>query len=672
MMTAKDYAQLFRVWPMRADKTPLAPGFGADKPQATWDPNRFKPDLPVGILCGPLNPALGDTGFHILGLDLDKAMTREKLEDALGCKLPETLTSKGWRHAYYFIPSDHPLHQRNGAITCEGGALDIRPCAGGYLIEKGDWDRGFDPQLIAEFPAEALAKLHQFVGEKRARDGAPAVVGPVQISDRDRELARDLAELWAHNTTGDRAFGGLGGWLARRGVSRDRAEAIAGLIAELTHSTHPDPLERVAQAYDGDCPLGRPALQSALAQGADECAVLLALDEIEDVLKESVPGFSPPSDISEPEAVTKSQPGVQMIHGLRVLSGDALRVELPPTRWLCRDLQLCPGRPPVLAATANAGKSWSLQCMAMSIAMGTPIFGRFTVQTPGPVLHVCTDAGERATIRKYQQIARAMGVDIPDNLSVIPDRIAGCVDKFGAFVPKGFEGLARLAEQGDYRVVILDSMFAICAGIDMMAPEAGNPLYRTKDDDRVWLWTMHIPKAGGDYFGSAAIGAAAGTMWGISKTDREDEARLWENRKRSEDYDGDGLSEFLTTWDQVRDPDGTLIAGQILYTEPDGNVSKPKVSNLRIAVEQALKTGMVQNAALGLSQGQLMQLVEAQPLRRVEKLSILQSLIDSGWAVRARAGKSWMYHPGSRAPEQMSGTRSQAPEHESPEHEKPE
>jgi hypothetical protein len=490
---------------MRADKTPLAPGFGASHPNATWDPQRIKPELPVGILCGPLHPALGESGWHVLGLDLDKAMTREKLEDALGCKLPETLTSKGWRHAYYLIPSDHPLHQRNGAITCEGGALDIRPCAGGYLIEKGDWDRGFDPELIAEFPAEALAKLAQFVGEKRARDGAAPPIAPVQISDRDREIARELAQLWVHSTTGDRAFGALGGWLARRGVSRDRAEAIAGLIAELTQSTHPDPLERVAQAYDGDCPLGRPALQSALDQSADAGAVLLTLDELEDRIQESVGGFQPP----EPES-SEAPTGIVKRFGLRVLSGAALRADIPPTRWLCRDLQLAPGRPPVVAATANAGKSWSLQCIAMSTALGLPIFGRFNVQTPGPVIHVCTDAGERATLRKYQQIARAMNVDIPENLHVIPDRVAGTVDKFGTFVPKSFEGLDKLATELDARLVILDSMFAICAGVDMNSPEAGNALYFTKDDSRVWLWAMHVPKTGGDYFGSAAIGAAAG------------------------------------------------------------------------------------------------------------------------------------------------------------------
>lgn len=570
-MKAEDYAQLFRVWPMRADKTPLASGFGAENPRATWPVDRFKAELPVGILCGPLAAGFEDMDRHILGLDLDRAMTREKLEDALGCKLPETLTSKGWRHAYYFIPSNHPLHQRNKAIVCEGGALDIRPCAGGYLIEKGEWDRGFDVGLIEDFPSDALAKLAAFIGEKAARDGAPPEIGKVQLSDRDRDIARELSAIWQHHKTGDRALGALGGWLARRGVSRDRALTIAGYIAEHTDSQHPDAIARVEQAYDGSCPLGRPALQQALSEGANEGAVLLVLDDVEELLKDSVPGFVPVAEVAEP---TKR-------FGLRVLSGAALAAEIPPTSWLCRDLQLAPGRPPVIAATANAGKSWSLQCMAMSVALGLPIFGRFDVQTPGAVIHVCTDAGERATIRKYQQIARAFGKDIPGNLYVVPDRIAGTVDKYGAFQPKSFENLDKLATELGAKLVILDSMFAICAGIDMNNPDAGNALYFTKDEARVWLWAMHIPKGGGDYFGSAAIGAASGCMWGITKTDRDDDARLWEIKKRSEDFDGEGLMSFHTTWERQINADGSLLSGQIIWL-PDENtpkVEKPKAES---------------------------------------------------------------------------------------------
>lgn len=579
---AEQYARIFRVWPMRADKTPLAAGFGADKPNATWDPKRIKEDAPVGILCGPLAGEHADSGFHILGLDLDKAMTLEKLEDALGCKLPETLSSKGQRHLYYLVPADHPLHQRNGAITCEGGALDIRPCAGGYLIEKGDWDRGFDPNLIVEFPAEALTKLHGFIGAKRARDGAAPEVGKVQIADRDRELARDLADLWGRETTGDRAFGGLGGWLARRGVSRDRAEAIAGRISELTNSTHPDPLERVAQAYDGGCPLGRPALQQALAQGADEGAVLLALDEIEDRLLESVQGFSPSAAISGGESVTKGQPAGPA----RFLNWDAISAPLGEVPWLIESLEICPGRPPMFISDSGVGKTLTLQSLALSIATGRDVFDRFPCRQ-GPVLHLSRDSGLRAVKSRYQALARGMGVDRAD-IVVFPHNLP-LTDKMGQFQRKGFEEIAKEAERGKYALVILDSLAALCPGIDENSTDIGDPLRCTADEETVWLWTHHTTKNGDNYRGSGAIKAAAGAVWVGA---REGDNVTWTPMKFSEEHLFNRLDPFQTEWQRDADGGMRIVAVDAAPKPQKEKPESPEATRARIrrAVIDYIKT----------------------------------------------------------------------------------
>lgn len=569
---AEEYAQLFRVWPVRANKTPLASGFGADKPAATWDPKRFKEDLPVGILCGPLHPSLGETGFHILGLDLDKEMSRAKLEDVLG-PLPETLTSKGWRHAYYFIPSDHPLSQRNAAITCDGGQLDIRPTAGGFMAEKGDWDRGFDPALIAEFPAEAMAKLSQFVGEKRAAKPVDVEIAPVQLSDRDREIARDLAALWQHNTTGDRAFGGLGGWLARRGVSRERAEAMAGLISELTHSTHPDPLERVAQAYDGDCPLGRTSLQSALEQACDEGAVQLTLDEIEDKIQESVQGFVPAAVISEAASLTKSQ-----VSG-RFLDWDAISQPIGEVPWLIEGLEICPGRPPMFISDSGVGKTLTLQSLALSVATGQPVFGRFPCRK-GPVLHLSRDSGLRAVKSRYQALARGMGIDRAD-IVVFPHNLP-LTDKMGQFQRKGFEEIAKEAERGKYSLVILDSLAALCPGIDENSTDIGDPLRCTTDEETVWLWTHHTTKNGDNYRGSGAIKAAAGAVWVGA---REGENVIWTPMKYSEEHLFNGLKPFETAWEVDNDGGMRIVA---VDAAPKQKIEKISPEETRMRIRQSV------------------------------------------------------------------------------------
>lgn len=539
MSNVYEYAKLFRVWPMREDKTPLAAGFGADKPHATWDPARFKPELPVGILCGPLQPGLAD-GFHILGLDLDKAMTRERLEDALGVKLPETLTSKGWRHAYYLIPSEHSLHQKNGAITCDGGALDVRPCAGGYLIEKGEWDRGFDPGLIAEFPPEALIKLCQFVGEKRSRDGVPRPACVVQISDRDREIARELASVWKHQEVGDRAFGGLGGWFYRLGISRDRTAAIAGLIAELTHSRHAAPLARVDQAYEGVHTLGRTTLENALAQSADECVVSLTLDDAEQMLRDSVPGFVP-----EPEVNAASG---------RFLTWSTISEPIGEVPWLIEGLEICPGRPPMFISDSGVGKTLTLQALALSVASGQDVFGRFPCRQ-GPVLHISRDSGLRAVKSRYQSLARGMGIDSAD-IVVFPHNLP-LTDARGKFKSEGFREINNEVKRGGYALVILDSLAALCPGIDENSTDIGDPLRCTMEEGTVWLWTHHTTKNGGAYRGSGAIKAAAGVVWAGSRCEQK---VIWTPTKFSEEHLFDKLNPFETEWQVDNDGGMRIVA----------------------------------------------------------------------------------------------------------------
>lgn len=491
--------------------------------------------------------ATGPAGFALVDLD-DAPPDWAELDQYRGFAWTTASHQPDAPHWRVVIPFTEPV--MHGALVCPFVGGHIRNRSQPAFLPTGapEWRILEGTRLL---DARALAKP-KVEPKKRS-------VAATQLLANDEAIIQQLASVWKKGCSGDKAFGALGGWLRARGVSDARISSMALRLADVVESTHPDPMGR---ALDDSCPLGRPALCERLSIDADESQVVLLIDDVEALIGASTPGFV--------AAGTDQGPGDDKRCGLRVLTGNALWKKLPPPQWLCRELQLAPGRPPVIAAAQSAGKSWSLQCLAMAVALGRPVFGRFTVQTPGPVIHVCSDAGENATLRKYQWISAAMNGAQPTNLHVIPDRIAGTVDKFGVFRPESFRGLDALARELDARLVILDSMFAICAGIDMMAPEAGNALYRTKDDARVWLWTMHIPKAGGDYFGSAAIGAAAGVMWGITKDGEEDDApRLWEVKKPSEDADGAGLRRFHTTWETAVDPDGARLSGQILFTEID-------------------------------------------------------------------------------------------------------
>jgi hypothetical protein len=533
-------APMFRIQPCGPDKQPLVAGNRKDAPGFNVPPERFADDDLVGIIGGPLVPGFADQ-WHVIGIDLDKGFTRVELEDALG-PLPETLTSKGWRHAYYLIPADHGLWQRNHALSCEGGHADIRPCPGGFLVEKGEWDAPLDLARIAVLPERALQRLRDALGEKPEHGAAPPPIAPAQLDDNDAQVAGELAQLWAPGTTGDQAFGALGGWLSRRGVSAERTTAIASEIAVQARSTHPDPVGRALQAYDGSCPLGRPALQAALARDADPGLVVETLDALEPLLAESVDGWLPPEAPPGPDP-PPALPDLDVAW----LSSESLAAPVPPVNWLVRELELAPGRCPVLAADSGAGKSWAVQSLALSVAAGRPVFGRFACRQ-GPVLHIAEDSDLEAVRDRYQRLARGMGVA----LAGLPLRVYGkswrVTTAQGRYNPRAAQQLRETARHFGAALVIIDSLATVCVGLEENSPEIALPLYDTRDASTVFLWTHHTNKSGESYRGSTALRAAAGAMWSVSVG--ADGARTWKNEKHAERTDRkQALEGFATDWD---------------------------------------------------------------------------------------------------------------------------
>lgn len=141
-------------------------------------------------------------------------------------------------------PRQHsPVRGRNAPKP--GARLHVQP---GALVDWRAW--------LAKAPARSAADL------------SSAIEAPTQRADQDEHVAKSLASIWGPKTTGDRAFGALGGWLARLGISRSRAAKIATGVAYFTQSTHPNVERRIDQAYDGEHGLGFTALFGALSQDA--------------------------------------------------------------------------------------------------------------------------------------------------------------------------------------------------------------------------------------------------------------------------------------------------------------------------------------------------------------------------------------------------------------------
>jgi hypothetical protein len=94
---------------------------------------------------------------------------------------------------------------------------------------------------------------------------------------------------------------------------------------------------------------------------------------------------------------------------------------LPETQWVARGLQMCPGRPMLIAGYGASAKTLASQQMALAVATGRPIWD-FFASAPGLVRHLDYEQGWHATAKRYQRLALGHGIDSLD----IGDRLALC------------------------------------------------------------------------------------------------------------------------------------------------------------------------------------------------------------------------------------------------------
>jgi hypothetical protein len=108
----------------------------------------------------------------------------------------------------------------------------------------------------------------------------------------------------------------------------------------------------------------------------------------------------------------------------RVRAGDSARwprreardllAPLPPMNWLVEALDFAPGGPPaMIAGYGYSGKTAAAQALAIAVAGGVPLWGRWPVRR-GRVLHLDYEQGFRLTAERYQRLARAADLTVED------------------------------------------------------------------------------------------------------------------------------------------------------------------------------------------------------------------------------------------------------------------
>lgn len=163
---------------------------------------------------------------------------------------------------------------------------------------------------------------------------------------------------------------------------------------------------------------------------------------------------------------------------LGYLTGADIAKPLPPTEWICRELQLAPGRPILFTAAAGTGKTWVLVSLLLAVAAGRSSWlDRYSLQRTGPVLHLNADMGERALRRRYQRLARGMGLSLEEmdksvflfNSGQLPDGFSLLGDGAEAF-------LVRAIEETRACLVLIDALRPLLGGADENKSEASEAL----------------------------------------------------------------------------------------------------------------------------------------------------------------------------------------------------
>jgi hypothetical protein len=337
----------------------------------------------------------------------------------------------------------------------------------------------------------------------------------VQLSEHDAEIADSLAALWQPRTTGERAFGAFAGWLYRRGVSRERALGIAARVSQLSGAVGGHAERRVNQAYDGGCPLGRPALLEALGQdggrrlgggsglAAPEVLVACELDRLEDLIAESTRETPEPKHEPSPGADPFSAWGDVLIDDRSRTIMLATRVprretgdwSAPPQEpaWVCKGLLLCPeARAHIVAAYPNGGKTWFVTELGRAVSTGTPFGGSFP--TPkGRVLGLEFEEDRHEHNEKRQMLSLPVSSPLasPDwvVLHAGDPELRALIDWDAIFgVQRGRDGVRFIDQDEDlaplvalidgFDLVTIDSLRSVSGSFDENTKFASRPLQR--------------------------------------------------------------------------------------------------------------------------------------------------------------------------------------------------
>lgn len=257
--------------------------------------------------------------------------------------------------------------------------------------------------------------------------------------------------------------------------------------------------------------------------------------------------------------------------------------ELPPVKWRVRGLQICPGRPAMLAGYGASAKTLSAQALALAVASGTPAWGFFET-TAGQVRHLDFEQGWHATARRYQRLAYGHRVD-PRALG---DRLRLAIfPQVFLDAPNATDVYAKLCDGVD--LVVLDALRGATPTQDendsRIRPCLDNLSRVSEKTGTAFLVLHHARKqqqgGSGDprelLRGSSAIFDGCGCIFTVTAGKDKNEPRRVQQAKPPAEAEGAPVEDFSLLVDDVPGPGNPAMGVRVTYApirEPDGVAQK--------------------------------------------------------------------------------------------------
>ena len=172
---------------------------------------------------------------------------------------------------------------------------------------------------------------------------------------------------------------------------------------------------------------------------------------------------------------------------------DLVRGQVPPIPWIVENLipeaSVC-----LLAGDSGVGKSWLSFHLALSIAGGIPLFGKFKTSA-GRVLCIDAESGENLLIRRFKKLWNGIQEEHPDLSDELPLEVWPTLFRL---TEKGCLALTERIKRDGIRLVILDPMIHFADCDENSSHEMANFLERlrviARETECSFLLVHHVRK----------------------------------------------------------------------------------------------------------------------------------------------------------------------------------